>query len=250
MDAYTNQLEAILLVSLRIAPTLGFAPPFTLLPAPATVRLLLGLALSLWLVAAFPAHTSARVAEIALVPAMITELLLGMALALSLQLAFAMILVAGRAIDIQAGFGLAQLADPTLRSQMPLVGTLLSYAAGAVFFATSGPRDLLAIWAQSVALVPVGGFSGRIDIGALASFMSGALALSIGLVGIVLLALFLVDMTIALVSRTLPQMNVLVIGFQAKTLTLLVTLPFVFGLSGALFLRLVRFAVEATPRLV
>jgi flagellar biosynthetic protein FliR len=51
-------------------------------------------------------------------------------------------------------------------------------------------------------------------------------------------------------SRTLPQMNVLVLGFQVKTLALLVTLPFVFAFSGSLFLRLMRLAIEVTPQLI
>jgi flagellar biosynthesis protein FliR len=56
--------------------------------------------------------------------------------------------------------------------------------------------------------------------------------------------------TIAFMSRTLPQMNMLVLGFQVKTIALLVTLPFVFAFSGSLFLRLVRLAIDATPDLI
>ena len=40
------------------------------------------------------------------------ELVIGLSIALGLQLVFAAILTVGRAIDIQAGFGLAPLADP------------------------------------------------------------------------------------------------------------------------------------------
>jgi flagellar biosynthesis protein FliR len=251
MEAFTPPLLATLLLSFRISPTFAFAPPFTLLRTPASVRVLLGFALSFWLVLANPATTSARVdAGGFTVTALFLELLLGITLAFSLQMAFAALLTAGRAIDIQAGFGLAQLADPTLRTQMPLVGTLFSYAAAAIFFATDGPHDLLAIWSMSVTYIPLGAFSQSVNLDALITYISSVFVLALGLAGLVLLVLFLVDMTIALMSRTLPQMNMLVLGFQVKTIALLLTLPFAFAFSGALFLRLVRLAVTSTPQLL
>ena len=250
MEAYANQLIATLLVSLRIAPTFAFAPPFTLLRMPASVRVLLGLALAFWLVAGPGASQVRPFSEAELVPAVLTELLLGISLALSLQIAFAAMLTAGRAIDIQAGFGLAQVADPTYRSQMPLVGTLFAYAAGAIFFATGGPGDLLAIWSQSLERMPLGQVATQGNLEQITAYICAQFALALGLAGLVLLVLFLLDLTVAFMSRTLPQMNVLVLGFQLKTLALLVTLPFVFAFSGALFLRMLRLAIDTAPDLI
>ncbi len=248
MEAYANQLTAALLISLRLAPVFALAPPFTLLRVPVLIRVFLTLWLALWAVLASPETTSARLEGQDLLAAAAAELMLGAVFALSLQLAFAALLTAGRAIDIQVGFGLAQIADPTLRSQLPLVGTLFSYAAAAVFFATGGPNDLLAIWSRSVADIPLGAFISP-DIDALFNYVSAVFVLALGIAGIVLLVLFVLDLAIALMSRTLPQMNMLVFGFQLKTFALLLTLPFVFALSGSLVLRLMRLAVDATPRL-
>ena len=138
----TDQAIAVLLVSLRIAPTLAFAYPFTLVRVPAIVRVMLGIGFAAWLVAGHPAQSwQADYRAHGLVLTMLGELFLGIALSLSLQLAFAALLTAGRAIDIQAGFGLAVLVDPATQSQLPLVGTLFAYAAGAIFFATGGPAE-------------------------------------------------------------------------------------------------------------
>jgi flagellar biosynthesis protein FliR len=248
-EAFADQAVAALLVSLRIAPALAFAPPFTLLRVPASIRVLLSLWLALWMVIANPGQTR-PIAEDAFLAAVVGELLLGVSLALSLQLAFAALLVVGRAIDIQVGFGLAQIADPALRSQMPLVGTLFSYAAAAVFFLTGGPADFLAIWSQSLAAVPVGSALQAPEPRLIAAYLSAVFVIAVGIGAIVLLVLFLVDVSIALMSRTLPQMNMLVLGFQLKTITLLATLPFVFAFSGSLFLRLVRLAIDTAPRFI
>ncbi len=59
-----------------------------------------------------------------------------------------------------------------------------------------------------------------------------------------MLVLFLLDIAIAFMSRTLPQMNMLLIGFQVKPIAMLVTLPIALGLSTGIALRLLR----ARPR--
>jgi len=246
MAGYIDLLIATLLLSLRIGPALMFAPPFTYLRTPTLVRVCLMFGLSAWLVST---ADIAPIPDSALISYAISELLMGLTLTLCLQIAFAAILTAGRAIDFQVGFGLALLADPTLRTQMPLIGTLLVYAAGMVFFSTGGLADFLAIWSASLDRIPIGGFSIGPEISPLLQFISAAFALAFGLVGLVLLVMFMLDIAIAFLSRTVPQMNVLMLGFQVKTLALLITLPFVFSLSGSLFLRIVRLAIDTTPQL-
>lgn len=247
----TSQAIAILLVALRIAPTVAFAAPFTLTRVPGTIRVLLGIGIAVWLVAAHPAETTrADFQSHGMFLTALGELSLGVALSLSLQLAFAALLTAGRAIDIQAGFGLAVLIDPTTRAQMPLVGTVFAYAAAAIFLATDGPADLLAIWSASVERVPLGSAALGGDPVLLGGYVSGVFVMAFGLGGLIMLALFLSDMAIAFMSRTLPQMNVMLLGFQVKAMATLAVLPIAIALSGALFLRMLRYALETAPRLI
>jgi flagellar biosynthetic protein FliR len=251
MEDFAGQAIATLLVSLRIAPTLAFAQPFTLMRVPATVRVMLSIALAGWLVAAYPEATwRADLRGAGLPMVAVGELFLGVALALALQLAFAALLTAGRAVDIQAGFGLAAVVDPTTKSQLPLVGTLFAYAAGMLFFAMGGGEDLLAVWAASIVQVPLGSATIGGDPGVVMEYMSAVFLMAVGLAGSVLLVLFLLDLTIAFLSRTLPQMNVLLLGFQVKALATIVMLPVALSLSGALFIRLLRYALETMPRLI
>lgn len=244
MDELSSQAVATMLVSLRIAPAFAFAPPFTLLRIPAAVRLLLSISLAAWLVAAGPRGWQAGIAESGLLATAAGELLLGLAIALPLQIAFGALLTAGRAIDIQAGFGLAMLIDPATRSQTPLTGTLFAYAAGAIFFASGGAADLLAIVSASFQQMPPGTIGAPDSAAPLIAYLSAAFVLAFGAGGLAMLVLFLIDLAIAFMSRTLPQMNVLMLGFQVKTLAMLAVLPVALALSAALFLRLVRFALQ------
>jgi flagellar biosynthesis protein FliR len=252
VEELTNQAVAALLVSLRIAPAFAFAPPFTLLRVPTMVRVLLAITLAAWLVASHPQQTwQSDFWSRGLFVTATAELLMGIALALTLQMAFAALLTAGRAIDIQAGFGLAMLIDPTTRAQMPLVGTLFAYAAAAIFFATEGPADLLAIWAASMAQIPLGAATiGGDAVAALIAYMSAVFVMAFGAAGLVMLVLFVIDLAVAFMSRTLPQMNVLLLGFQVKTLAVLAILPVGIALSASLFLRMLRYALQTAAELI
>ena len=142
------------------------------------------------------------------------------------------------------------LVDPTTKSQMPLVGTVFAYAAAAVFFAGSGPTDLLAIWAASAEQIPLGSAAIGGDVGRLLGFISAAFVAACGLGGTIMLALFLSDLTIAFMSRTLPQMNVMLLGFQVKALVTLALLPLAVTTGGTVFARLLRLALEAAPQIM
>lgn len=246
-----SHLISIFLAALRLAPALAFAQPFTLVRIPIILRVALSLVLaSVMVQAAGPAPLSAALPPEGLLALMASELLIGIIVALCLQAAFAAVLVAGRAIDIQAGFGLALLVDPASRGQMPLVGTIFAYLTAAVFFATGGMNELLGVWAMSFRVIPPGSLIGWIDVMAMAGHLSSVFFVALGLAGTVLLTLFLIDLVVAATSRTLPQVPVLLIGFQVKTLAVLLTLPLAIGLSGALYLRLIRLALEAPLRMV
>lgn len=251
MEELVTGLIAIVLVGLRIAPTLAFAPPFTLMRIPVPVRVLLALALALGMTEGQASHLSAGMAAgRSLVTLAAGELFVGMALALALQLAFGAISWIGGAVDTQAGFGFAMIADPAHQSEIPLAGTIFSYATGLIFFTMGGAYDLLALWHASLEALPLGQARLGGDMAALSSLLGVTFSLALGMFGLVMLTLFLLDITIAFMSRTLPQMNMLLLGFQVKSLAMLVMLPITFALSAGIALRLLRIALESAPLLI
>lgn len=234
-----------LFASLRVGPTLAFVPPFTLMRVPVSIRVILSISLGALLITLTPLDVAPSVMSFEMLLALaVGELMIGICLGLTLQLVFAAMLMVGRAIDIQAGFGLALIIDPTTGGQMPLIGTIFVYGAAAVFFGIGGPGEMLAIWAQSMSIMPIGSFVFAPDLTVLFSFMSTAFLIATGLAGVVLLTLFLIDLSVAFISRTLPQMNVLLIGFQVKTLAILITVPLAIAVSATTFLRLIRLALD------
>lgn len=250
-SALTGWVLSCMLLGLRVAPVFAFAPPFALIEVPRTFRVLFGLGLSVCLVAGYPHATQLTDTSLSGVTlAAMRELMLGTVFVLAFQLAFGALYFAGRTIDIQAGFGLAGVIDPVSQSQMPLVGTLFAYAAAAVFFAFDGHIALLRLFAASLDAIPLGAWTMPDSIDRIAAFASLAFVMAFGVAGATIVCLFLTDLVIALLSRTVPQMNVLVLGFQVKTFVLLLVLPVSFGIGGALIMRLMASTLEALPGLM
>jgi flagellar biosynthetic protein FliR len=240
-----------LLLSLRVAPVFAFAPPFTLVRMPAIFRMLLSLGIAACIAAANPAGAALGGTEASmLIVIACKELLIGTIFLVAFQLTFAALQVAGRTIDIQAGFGLSLLIDPTTRGSMPLVGTLFVYAAAAIFFAEGGHGELLRLLAASLDAAPLGAYQLPATPAPLIAFTSAVFLSAFGVAGGTILALFAADLAIAMLSRTVPQMNVLILGFQVKTILLLLVLPLTFGTAGALLARMTRITIESLPGLL
>jgi len=249
--ALTGWALSTLLLSLRVAPVFAFAPPFTLVRMPRTFRMLFSLGIAACVAAANPAAAALTDAGAGtLVIVAIRELLIGTVFLVAFQLTFAALQVAGRTIDIQAGFGLSLLIDPTTRGSMPLVGTLFVYAAAAIFFAEGGHGELLRLFAASLDAVPLGSYQLPASPAHLIAFVSAVFLAAFGIAAGAILALFVADLAIAMLSRTVPQMNVLILGFQVKTILLLIVLPVTFGTAGALLARMTRMTIEALPGLL
>lgn len=228
----------------------AFAPPFSLIKVPSVARLLFGVALSALLISAHPHAMLNDASAGSIATAAIREMMLGILFVLALQLPFAAFNFVGRTIDIQAGYGIALLIDPTSRSQVPLVGTLLSLLGGAAFFALDGHLAMLRVLTASLENIPLGAWSMPDSAAPLMQFMSLLFLMSFGIGGAVILALFLADLVVVLLSRTVPQMNVLVLGFQVKSILLLTVLPLAFGMGSAVLLRMTTMALDQLPRLV
>ncbi|MFP3501008.1 flagellar biosynthetic protein FliR [Burkholderia sp. SIMBA_062] len=244
-DTLTGWAMASLLLSLRVGPLFMFSPPFAQLRVPLRIRVCLVLALAGALATPLPAQL--RNAPAMLVASAISELALGFTLAFPLQAAFAALSFAGRALDVQAGFGLATVIDPGSRGQAPLFGTLLTLGAGAICFASGAHLELLRLVAASIERMPPGTAHIVASPQAFIGYFSRVMGIGIGAVAAVMLALFLIDLSIAFLSRTLPQLNALMLGLQVKAIAAIVVTALSIGLLGPVTLRLLRAALEFAP---
>ncbi|RQR52947.1 type III secretion protein [Burkholderia sp. Bp9126] len=244
-EAFTGWATAALLLSLRLGPLLVLAPPFAQSRVPLRIRVCVVLALAGAFATSVPA--ALRNTPAALLTGALAELALGLALAFPFQAAFAALSFAGRALDVQAGFGLATVIDPGSRRQAPLFGTLLTLGAGVLCFASGAHLELLRLVATSIERMPPGTARVVASPQAFIGYFGMVMGIGIGAVAAAMLALFLIDLSIAFLSRTLPQLNALMLGLQVKAIAAIVVTALSIGLLAPVVLRLLRAALEFPP---
>ncbi|WP_186209018.1 flagellar biosynthetic protein FliR [Burkholderia gladioli] len=236
---------ATLLLSLRTGPVFALAPPFSQMLIPMRVKAALTLTLSTCLASTIPYE---NLDGVDVVSAALWECLLGLAIAFAFQAAFAALSFAGRVLDVQAGYGLAMIIDPGSRSQVPMLGTILTMTAGVIFFAENGHRDLLGLLIALTQAFPPASVQVVADPAVFASYFGTLASVALAATAAVMLTLFLTDLAIAFLARALPQMNALVLGFQVKAFVTLAAMALSAGALTPVVLRLTRLALDFVPR--
>jgi flagellar biosynthetic protein FliR len=216
----TSWVTTVLLLATRIAAVLLLTPVLYAVTMPAALRLLVVIALSCVLALPFGNAAGADIQNTgALVAAVLSEAFIGATLGLGILLAFAGFSAAGRLVDIQVGFGMAQVVDPLTRGRVPIVSAVFGLLAAVFFFMVDGHHGLLRGIAFSVDRFPIGtGASVAAAADPVMRQAAGRFTLGFALAAPIVLGLLLVEFALAVVSRNLPQLNMLVLGIPAKIL--------------------------------
>lgn len=238
ISVLSDWVIAVLLLTLRLAPMFAVAPPFTLLNVPVRVRVLVPLMLAACMVREVDGigPMAADLGSLAAIAS--TELLIGLGFAFALQASFAALSFAGRVLDVQAGFGLATVLDPGTSAQSPLIGSVLVLVAAAAFFSADGHHDLLRLIDASLRAVPVGAIGAGWPVERVIAHAGLIFSLGLATAATGVLVLFLVDIALGFMARTLPQMNILMIGLQVKSIVLILTLVLISGAAAPALLRI------------
>jgi flagellar biosynthetic protein FliR len=238
-------IAAVLLVSIRLGPLMILTPVFGSADIPVRARVLFALALAMLVVSSATVRWTIDLSSgSALLGAALVELVIGAVLAFGLLAAFAAFIFGGRLLDLQVGFGVASLIDPTTRGQAPLLGTLLNLVAIAVFFAVDGHHVLVRGFAQSLERVPPGTAWSDLPIDAVVAQFGAVFVYGLMIVAPAVFALLLLDVALALAARTMPQMNVFIVAMPLKVVVGLLVL----ALSAGYLLPAMQRIFETIPR--
>ncbi|EIT85097.1 flagellar biosynthesis protein FliR [Fictibacillus macauensis ZFHKF-1] len=227
-------LPAILLVFIRISVFLATAPVFSYRTIPVTFRL--GGAGFLAVIVVMTMGAPHIPLSLHFIVALLLEGLIGMLLGLLASFLLYGVHIIGGFLDLQMGFAIAGVIDPQTGIQTPLMGKYLYHFAMLLLFITNGHYMLLDGIFYSYQFVPIGGHvdlsAGEVANYAVTVFTAMfliAFQLAMPIVG----TLFLVDLALGIVARTVPQINVFVIGLPLKILVafviLLLVLPLFFS---------------------
>lgn len=219
MEALALQVVPFLLVVCRLSGLFMIAPVLASASIPVKARALLVFVLALCMFGLVPRGAAEPLPQdvLTLCAAAVMEVFLGMVIGLLMLLPVAAVQLSGTIMGQQLGFGLGQVINPALESESDLLSETLMGIALAAFIVMGGLEALFVAVANTFAKVPLG----TVSVGAtpsdlvLGAFGSG-LDLALRVCSPVLGILFIETIASAVVMKTMPQINILSIGFAIK----------------------------------
>ena len=169
-----------------------------------------------------------------------SEVLLGLCIGIFVRLLFAGIQLAGQLVGYQMGMAIANVLDPATSTQVSLIAQFYNLFAVLMFISINAHYLFLDALVESFRLVPPYGFHLS------ASLMDGLIRMSANIftIGIrvgapVIAALLLTSVTMGLLARTTPQMNVFFVAMPVKIgiglIILMISLPHLGSFLDQLF---------------
>ena len=237
LELYSQPFLIFTLVLTRLSGVLLLMPIVGIRPIPPRIRGLLGIGMAL---AITPLQTRHALPDVNSLPQLLgmaaSEAFIGLSIGLAASILFAGVQVAGQLISQTAGVSLADIFDPTFESSVSSTTQLMDIVTLAVFVTTGGHRQVIAALLDTYEWTPPGQaqFSEGV-VPALTEIMTISLATGIRAGAPCLLALLIAVLVTAIVSRTLPQLNILALGFNLNTILLMAGLAFTLGAGAWLF---------------
>lgn len=233
MQIILQFLPNFLLVFCRISAFFVVAPVFSFRGVPAQFKI--GFVFMVSLITFITLGTEEAVEwDYAYILSIIREVLVGLLLGFIAYMFFTIVQISGSFIDLQMGFGIANVIDPMTGTQSPIMGNFKFFIAILLFLALDGHHYLMRAIMESYQWVPISGdlfahiYAGDVSEFLLLSF-STVFLLAFQMAAPLIAALFLVDVGMGILAKTAPQFNIFIIGIPLKILVgfliLLIMIP-------------------------
>ncbi|MBD2845273.1 flagellar type III secretion system protein FliR [Paenibacillus sp. IB182496] len=246
MELFLQAVPIFLLIFCRITSFFVVAPVFSTRGVPTMFKIGLGFFVSLLVYLVYGIHETV-VPDVQYPLFIIREILAGLLLGFVAYMFFTVVQTAGSFIDMQMGFGLANVIDPMTGTTSPLLGNFKFIIVVLLFLTMNGHHLLLLGIMRSYDWLPLSNtLFGRIYEGSVTEFLAVTFGytfmLALQLAAPLVVAMFLTDVGLGFLARVAPQYNVFVIGIPLKILVgfllLMLLMPGFAVLIGELFERM------------
>ena len=211
-----------LLLHLRFIGLMFSSPVFTATMTPAPFRYIFAVVLTVCSVGIIDTETIPLIYfdEVIFIAAIcLRELIIGIALGFISALPLFALRIAGEQTGSTMGFSMAQVMDPTTQSETSILGQMHFLVAMWFYFRWNGHLLMIQALIETLKLVPPGQISlfpsGDLSLG---TWLQNICILGIRMVVPFYCALVLSDVGLGFLARTVPQMNIFVVGLPVKVM--------------------------------
>jgi flagellar biosynthetic protein FliR len=221
LEPLLSHLVPFTLVVFRMAGLFVFTPVLANRSMPAKFRAMLALLFGAALYPIVPstAQVAPDVSLAGLLPLVLSETLIGVVIGFLAGLPILALDMSGFLMGHQMGMSLGRVYNPDVGSDTDSFGQILMYLGLATFLSVGGLEVCYLTLASTFKNVPVGSFAaGRVPLEAVVGAVASGVELAIRVAAPVLAIIFLLMIALGFVMKTMPQINVMSVGFTVKIL--------------------------------
>lgn len=226
-----QDIEAFLMVLMRITSFVTVAPFFNMSSTPIRVKVGLSVCVALLIYTAAPIEVPvySNATEYAFL--VVKESVAGILIGFSAYICFSAIFFAGRMIDMEIGMSMANMFDMTTRTQVSVSGNFYNYMLLIMLVITDMHHFLLGALVDSFEVIPIGGMQVTGLYSTMLEFVGDYFSIGFRLMLPVFAVTLIVNVILGLLAKVSPQMNMFAVGIQIKVL---VGLGVMFLLAGSI----------------
>lgn len=235
-----EQLELFILIILRVSAIVGTMPIIGSSTVPLKVKGGISIILASLLLP-FVDYHSGSPGVLSLSYKMCGEIFIGIIIGLMGRLLLAGVQLAGQLIGFQMGFAIVNVVDPVTSSHVSIISQFQYLLAMLAFLAVNAHHIFLYSIAESYHMIPPLSFhfNGPL-MEAIINLSKDIFTVAIKTGAPVIAILLFTSVGMGLIARTVPQINVFIVGFPMKIAIGLIgiglTLPFFMKILGTIFL--------------
>jgi flagellar biosynthetic protein FliR len=227
----TSRVFLFVLVLTRVSGLFAMAPVLNSPDTPIQYRALLAFAFTLTIM---PMMWFANVPEPDTLPAFVimiaAELFIGLAMGFGLYILFTGISLTGELVGHVGGLQASQIFDPVSGDQVPLMSRAYQYLAITVFALIGGLNVLVTSLLDTFKTIDVGtiGFQPHV-VYSMVVILSMSFNLALRIAAPVLVATLISMFVMGLLGKTLPQLNLMSVGFGVNSMVMLIVFCLTLG---------------------
>jgi flagellar biosynthetic protein FliR len=228
---------AFILVFFRVLAILLISPIFGSKSVPRSIKVGLSGLLALILFPVVPHPANLPLDALPLAVWIIREVLLGVLVGFATTVFFMGLQMGGSVIGVQVGFGMINIIDPMTGTSVTILGQFIYFIAVLLFFTLDGHHFLIRALTESFSVIPLGeSVLTGLTLKKMVELTAQVFVVAIKIVAPTMGVLICVTFGMGVLARTVPQMNIFIVGFPLNIciglLTLMLTFPlfvYVFG---------------------
>lgn len=223
------QVQKLILILVRITAFIVVCPGFSFKGLPNTLKVALSVSLSLMIYSLIP---DVEITESLLLFFIwtIKETLFGIGMGYVTNLVFTTMEIAGQLVDFQVGFSMASVYDASMGMQASYFGKIYYWISISVFFLLNMHHIIIETLIKSFDYIPLTISNiGTFKLEGIVVLFVEVFELALNLAAPIIIVVLITDVVLGVISRTVPQINVLMLGMPLKAMVGFIVTMFTFS---------------------